>query len=537
MRDASSVWEPSGLIWLENNLGCPWPDALEREVRREWSEKEDWALNCHPWTALLLLIREYLTVPASRTEPRLRRLLPILAGRGDPGQVVAALSLLGIVVIDGEGRTAETDALFHHLRREITEPGVLNDVLRRFFCARAAVVSGNVEEACRLFGELLDVKPGDPVTESVLGRVYEKAAVFLRCRPARALESRWRMAAERWCEKHPLSIPARRLKRWLEAAGDVPAELVPEDPFDREEEIMIGLAGAKQEPNRERLRYLAKVYGDPYWIRRVEELAFSSSEGAKAKIGASGVAEYRFTFFESFQGYGPDGNTLFPERYSRKTVKQVLALLLLQPRYRMVKDKLWDVLFGEASGETGENYLHVILYRVRRLFLKQTGIADGWVHIRDGMVVFNENRVGGVDVQEYRQLASVGHQLWVDDREAAVSLYRRAAEMYRPVVAPEFEYEDWMAAWREELFLHQKRILRRLWDYARETAGLEQAVQYGEALLALDEWDLSTVHQLCKDWKSMGDHTRVTRICERYFRRITEDSEEIPPWMREFLGA
>ncbi|GAX91145.1 bacterial transcriptional activator domain-containing protein [Effusibacillus lacus] len=545
MANQPDIWGPSGVAWLEANIGYDWPESLVLALEQKWEQSEEWILQCHPWKAFLLILRNYLTGDWAVAEGRLRRLIPVLARYGNANQMAASLSLLGLLRLDLQGWEPELEALHTQLKDEQTAGGDLGEILARFFFAQAAVINGRLSDADDFYKRMLH---GEAVTDEaakwVLGRVFEKMGLYLLRTGTHPMKMEWQLATDQWIKQFPSSLITDRLQRldchpvmaWRDSTaaqtltGNLAGILI-----DRETEVAREILEAKNSLLPEKValaKFLAKSYGDPFWIGQADRLTASEAPRPSIETG-SGKMECRFTFFGTFQGYLSGGEELFPRRYGRKKVKQLLALLLLQPRYRMVKDVLTDRLFADEENIHSGNYLHVLMHRLRELFARATGVPDNWAMILDGMVALNENRIGGIDVEEYRKRASVGHQLWFDDPAAASELYDKSIGMYNPVVAPEFEYEDWIATLRVELANHQKRMLRRLWEYARENGQMERAVHYGELLLAADEWDLSVLRQLCKDWLLVGDRKRIADTCERYIHLLERESEEIPVWVLE----
>lgn len=548
MGQEMDLWDTPGLHWLEMNIGKIWTDRQEQQIREDWIRKEDWIVQCHPWKGFLLLLRGYMTGDGLEIESRLHKLIPVLARNGDSAQVVAALSLLGIIILETRGWEPEIEALHLHVQNEHADIGSLEYVLRQFFLAQKAVFSDCVADADAAYGKLLDRQAGaDEVAKYVLGRVYEKMALYLWRSPSHSHEVRWKMAVERWCVQCRDSIVARRLQslelhpihEWSSLTPPKKEEVTTNAIFsEREVDVIRAIIKAKQSllpETIERAAYMAADYGDPFWKEQANRLKTDEVRQATKRIIETNPLEYRFTFFESFQGYNNRGEPLFHSRYGRRKVKQLLGLLLLQPHGRIVKDVLLDQLFGDGGEQQTGSYLHVLLHRLRDVFAKQTGVSDGWVMMQDGMILLNENRIAGVDVQEYKKMASVGHQLWSDDLAAAIEVYERATRMYRTVVAPEFEYEDWMTALRFELINHQKRMLKRLWDTSRKNGEIEKGILYGESLLEMDEWDLLTARQLCGDWESIGDHKRVIQTCKRYANWFEKEEEDIPAWITNCL--
>lgn len=188
-------------------------------------------------------------------------------------------------------------------------------------------------------------------------------------------------------------------------------------------------------------------------------------------------------------------------------------------------------LFGEEHRGSDGNYLHVLLHRLRQLFQKQTGVGGDWVAVRNDMIFVNENRIGSVDIEEYRKLAAVGHELWQTDKEAACDLYVKAVNMYHPVIAPEFEYEDWFASTRIFLEQQQRRMLKRLRLTDLQEGRMDAAIHRGEQLLALDPCDLTVLKELCDDWLKMGDTKTMQQVCQRTLEMVREEGDFVPKWL------
>lgn len=213
MSRETDLWGLSGLAWLEVNISRPWPEQLERQARETWLQSEDWIVQCHPWRGFLLLLREYINGEGRESEARLRKLIPVLARNGDPQQIIAAFSLLGVLILEIRGWEPEIEALHQHVQNESAEPGTLAYVLRQFLLAQKAVFSDRKADADEAYGALLGRQAGtDEAAQFAMGRIFEKMALYLWRYPSHSHESRWKMAVGHWCARIPDSIVTRRLQ-------------------------------------------------------------------------------------------------------------------------------------------------------------------------------------------------------------------------------------------------------------------------------------------------------------------------------------
>jgi hypothetical protein len=169
---SEEIWGPSGVVWLEEQLAGRWDDHLEATVHAMWDKQEKWLLECHPWVAFLLVLREYLLHPPLMGENRLRRLIPILAQSGNSGQTMAALALLGILIVEARGQDPESEAICRQLEREQTGDTGLDYVLSRFLFAQESLVKGKEAKTSAIYQELLEKGTGfETPARWVLGRV------------------------------------------------------------------------------------------------------------------------------------------------------------------------------------------------------------------------------------------------------------------------------------------------------------------------------------------------------------------------------
>ncbi|UOF91688.1 bacterial transcriptional activator domain-containing protein [Fodinisporobacter ferrooxydans] len=559
---AEDLFGPKGEEWLKAHLGEPWTAEMDEYIRDVWKKQETWLLKCQPEIAFLLLLRQYVWRDMDGLEARVRKLIQEFAVYGEYGRLTGSILLLALVQLEQRGWNSETDALCLQIEQEQLALESYESVLRMFLLAQTAVIRGDETTANLLYKELLDIQYfNDSSIGWLFVRIYEKTFLFLMRYTGHPLWLRWHAVAEHWCQTFSNSPLTERLNPLLALNRDkqmvlssskkyeifeiLPVDLLKENCVDNECVVIQFIRKAKLSKSLqdiESARIAAQTYGDPFWIQTACDIARVNSskhngfeqEDLNTEIKEPGLF---YTFFGIFQGYLKDGNVLFPKSFRRKKVKQFLAYLLLQPDYRVMKEKVNESFFAKDESDHNPNYLHVMLHRLRNIFYTQTGIPDGWVWIHDGMIELNIQRIINVDVQEFLKLASVGHHLWHEDQVEAIRLYRKATGMFRPEVAPEFEYEEWMIASQFNLKNEQQKMLKRLSGYAQKIGSPEQEIYYCEELLKLDPIDFQTLYQLYKGYEYLGEHKKISDLYEYYKQLMSVDNEELPEWMTTVKNA
>lgn len=560
------------LQWLEENLGYEWTMPEEIEGKKVWDDSALRLTESYPSHAFLLIVRDYIMGIDAKTEGRLRKLIPLLSGLGDSSLTLSALVLLGIFVMENGKKSDVVDTVVQQVSKELKSADhSMECVLYHYLQGQIAVKAGHFRSADELYHRVLSqpLETYAPLN-FLLGRMYQKIGLYVLRIPHHDLQGQWSYKVNEWCRQYPNS-PLTEQLRWLEQTQPEPnqwmhpllmwrmhnAPLSTPDLHStvaknysvdtkylncREMELIWALVLARDHASTdalERVRVAAEAYGDPFWIAQINTsqsspalLTLASPAKPSVEIQESAL---HFTYFDTFQGYTSSNVPLFAPTYTRRKVRLLLAFLLLQPRFRMVRDQLLVQLFGEDSSVSEGNYLHVTLHRLRQLLSSSTGVRGDWVKVQEGMVVLNEDRIALVDIDEYRKLADAGHELWRVDRTAACEFYVRAVNMYHPVIAPEFEYEDWMAELRVVLDQQQRRMLRRLWQEERHEGRLDSAVQWGEQLLTLDSGDLSVLDELCNDWHQVGDLKTMHQACARTFEYLRKEGDPIPSWLKSVV--
>jgi|GEM_PF-451519 len=162
--------------------------------------------------------------------------------------------------------------------------------------------------------------------------------------------------------------------------------------------------------------------------------------------------------------------------WKRKKTKELLACLLLQPKYESPKDRVVELLFAGDEPEKAANKLYVAIHELKRTLFLHLGHTDA-VALKEGQVRLDERLIDYSDVEQYGTLARVGEQLWREDRELALEMFDRACQLYDDLL-PEMPYVDWLEPYRESLAERQSGMLRRLALQASARDDLERAEFY-----------------------------------------------------------
>ncbi|MGF1473063.1 MAG: LuxR C-terminal-related transcriptional regulator [Rubrobacteraceae bacterium] len=122
----------------------------------------------------------------------------------------------------------------------------------------------------------------------------------------------------------------------------------------------------------------------------------------------------------------------------------LLKLLALQPRYRMHREQVMDLLWPNLGARRASNNLHQTLHEARKT-LRPAGRTSDYLRLQDEQLVFSPDVELWTDVDAFRAAAAVAR----NTREPAAC--RRALEAYGGELLPADRYEEWAEEPRQEL--------------------------------------------------------------------------------------
>ena len=177
--------------------------------------------------------------------------------------------------------------------------------------------------------------------------------------------------------------------------------------------------------------------------------------------------------------------------WPRRKAVALLQYLALQPHWRVPRDKVVELFWGE---EAGVNALHVTLHALRQGLTaglrrgQSNGFTDEpppvYVTLQNGVIGLEPDLVAGSDVQQFRACVQAARVHWETDRVRALDCYRQAKSLYGGELLTGVPDQIWLTPLREntrQMYLEALTRLAEAEDGRSETHS-------GEAAWALGLW-------------------------------------------------
>ncbi len=144
-----------------------------------------------------------------------------------------------------------------------------------------------------------------------------------------------------------------------------------------------------------------------------------------------------------------DGVEVPSERWPSLRATHLVQLLSLQPRYRLTREQVIDILWPQLAPEAGATNLRKALHHARQALGRQDGIS-----VQSGELVLWPDRTVRVDADTFEHRAEAA----LRQRDAAA--YAEAASAYAADLLPGSRYEAWTEPARERLHARYLEVLR-----------------------------------------------------------------------------
>lgn len=120
-----------------------------------------------------------------------------------------------------------------------------------------------------------------------------------------------------------------------------------------------------------------------------------------------------------------------------------------------------------------------------------------------------------IDVVEFKKFVSDAEKaLKQKDNQTAITAFENAAKIYKGDVLPSC-YDEWIEGQRGELRRLYMDVLKRLTLLLEEKRDYDRAIDYGEKLLACNEFDETTYQLLMRLYAQNSNRTQAMRIYKR----------------------
>jgi DNA-binding SARP family transcriptional activator len=548
------------LIWLQSHLGrslegtelefTPLTEQAESRYIPEWN---------YFWAA-----RMYMSGRWEETIQLTQELMPLFLQLGEVDKFQGSAALLGLATIK-KGEHHTLNALYDLLKSEEAPQEPLSYLLQTYFLARMEHGLGDVKRAFEHYQTLLfRTERQTPCSWMRAYAMIDYYGFLIRTENDSLYEVEMFFHEHQWLYEQSVfsseagttigNRPSKRylfsnlhsflnssklidfppwdaLQKWCS-----PAQQDTETLFLMEWHQMMSAIQAQETElvNRHRIKalYWSKKTGDPLF-QRLLDLPLPQMNTPQETIA--------FHFFGGFQVYrGHD--RLDPPRFKRKKSKEILAYLLVQPRYRCTKEQLIDLFFTDVSEEKSMSYLYVNIHAIKSWLTQTTGFQAKWIELKDGLIQLWEDGIAQVDIEQFLKQTSVGDQLWTVDREATVTLYEKAFMDYTQPIAPEWTYCDWMEQIRVNVSSRFYHLSMRLVQYYREDKQWEKALSTAQRYLEFNPIEEEMVQIYIEILLVLGQRSAAKRSYLDYKNKLwtelqLEPGDSLKLWIQKHVGG
>jgi DNA-binding SARP family transcriptional activator len=220
------------------------------------------------------------------------------------------------------------------------------------------------------------------------------------------------------------------------------------------------------------------------WYEAASTAADSAPPGQSAARPAES-AQLRLLSLGAFEVYW--GDRAIPQLRTGKG-RAILKYLAAQPRQRVLRDVLLEVLWPETDPHTANNRLKVAMHHLRQVCAPLDADAGAeCVIFRDGCYMFNPSIRVWTDVDAFEAAWRAGAQMQRAGRVAeARTHFTRAEALYRGDFLEEDLFEDWALLRREELKDIYLTVLGKLSQDGFEAGDFERAGEGWRKILVKD---------------------------------------------------
>ena len=187
----------------------------------------------------------------------------------------------------------------------------------------------------------------------------------------------------------------------------------------------------------------------------------------------------------------------------------LLKLLALQPRYRMHREQVMELLWPNLNARRASNNLHQTLHETRKT-LKLAGCTSDPLQLQDEQLIFSPDAKLWTDVDDFWAAAEVAR----NTREPRAC--RRAIEAYGGELLPADRYEDWLDDHRQKLQALYLDLRAGLATVYEERAEYRLSIEILEELAAQEPGHEETNAALMRLYALTGQRRKALDQYEQY---------------------
>jgi probable HAF family extracellular repeat protein len=195
-----------------------------------------------------------------------------------------------------------------------------------------------------------------------------------------------------------------------------------------------------------------------------------------------------------------------PLSFRTQKEAELLAYLAIHQANAPFREELTELLWPETETETGRNRFRNALYSLRQT-LEPTGTPPGSILLVNRTTVQLHPDVE-VDVTGFKAALAAAAKAAASAEKRDALL--RAASLYQEELLRGF-YPEWIVREREHLAQAHLRALRQLTQLLTESGDLEQAIECGRRITALDPLDEEAHGSLMRLYAAAGQPAAVVR--------------------------
>jgi predicted ATPase/DNA-binding SARP family transcriptional activator/DNA-binding CsgD family transcriptional regulator len=196
------------------------------------------------------------------------------------------------------------------------------------------------------------------------------------------------------------------------------------------------------------------------------------------------------------------------DEWRLKKAASLVKLLALEPRHRMHRERLMDLLWPGLDAKAAANDLHHALHFARRTLKPEQ--ASLYLSFQGDLLALCPKAPLWVDVESFESAAGTAR------RARHPTAYRSAIELYAGELLPQDRYESWAEERREGLRLTHQTLLVELAGLYEELGELSPAVETLRRVVAAEPTHEGAQAGLMRLYALCGRREEALRQYERF---------------------
>ncbi|MEO7119173.1 MAG: BTAD domain-containing putative transcriptional regulator, partial [Candidatus Limnocylindrales bacterium] len=224
--------------------------------------------------------------------------------------------------------------------------------------------------------------------------------------------------------------------------------------------------------------------------RRVEGLSRTLARRVSPRLRIRDLGRVRYEI----------GDRIVPLTRTRRKAASLLVLLLTRQQHTATKDQVLEELWPDLNPTAASNSLNQTLFYLRRdidEFYDETTSVD-YVVFESELLWLDADMVQPDSARFYAGMSKAF------ESNASTSDRLRLLDLYAGKFAPEFEYEEWSIAWRDQLHASFLRLCRALTLELTARLDLDLASQVLRRVLAIDPRAMEFERDLIWVYSTLG---------------------------------